>query len=883
MSRDSSQVESLIQELHAFYGEDLDFAILNDVVRGNTDAADESIFELLSQITGRLYSRPEKVIETEPEEPAPTSASSVLARLTKASAKQSPKKPKKTSPKSPVVVDREHNAFQALDTDAPEAPEKKPFESIWKTVLKEHGAPVYDSKPDPDPRTDIESFEEVDVSALEDVDPIAFQIANNPELRGQATVPLAYDHGLFNNGDPISIPPAGFRPIEPREPKKPEIVIPPPMILQPPSISSEPILQNSYEEPNMVVLMPGGSVLPTWMVNTLSPSISLSPVPSISSTPVITVSSDSTASQAQANSMASSGPILMKQPTQSDFWLPPPPTNEEEAKRILEQLALSSSSQGSIRASAKWSHSGDYAIAPSPSAIRFSVGSQASPSGSRDVNDYVTPGNPDDDFKLDTEALDFLGQIFPDFELSYLADCLRGAENDVQRVSEFLLPVEMENIDLDDEELEEVYDYSQHIIDRQSQASSHPVFEFPTYLLSDRHFYGVSIDAPEQQAASSHYHVHPHSQEHQYPDLEDVFDHENEQVDLTGDEDIPEADAKFNSNYASLLETFDGVDPDLVLEALINHDNDIERAAEEIMTRQAAGESQATAKPIKTGRPNRGRGGRRGGRRNAGRQVIPLDKPNAWARPLPGPMPEPLSGFPDLDSEMLARGPKDGSPIVIRPARHGGAAAHIPSQLPAHLLLPSRGTFAPRSIKRHQLMFPDAPGAAPEEIARPTYVPALSRAAQDTASTTNWISLMQQANAIFEKSGANRLRAVTAYKANRKGAIQIVNSFQSNTENWISLVEQAGREFYASGAKMLDLHGLRLRPATKFVAAILQAHWEVGDSDRAIEIITGRGAHSVDGVARIKEDVRRQIRDYPHVWTNPGSVRVLLPRPRPRY
>ena len=629
-----------------------------------------------------------------------------------------------------------------------------------------------------------------------------------------------------------------------------------------------------------MVMMPGGAVLPAWMVKTASPSLEVSAVPSISSAPVITISSDSNApSYSFSSSFSSSGSILLKQPTQTDFWLPPPPTNEAEAKRILDQLALSSSSQGSVRASAKWSHSGDFAIAPSPSAIRQSVGVQGSaPGTSASRSDEVTPGNPEDDFKLDTEALDFLGQIFPDFEATYLADCLRGAENDVQRVSEFLLPVEMENIDIGDEELEEVYDYSQHIFDR-ANTNSNPVFEFPTYLLSDKHFYSIPMDSHAASSSASDY---PSN------DLEAPFVMvDDDGVDGEDDDGhIPDADVNFNLHFQNLLAAFDGVDPDLVLDALITHNNDVERAGEDIMARLAAGEAEQLPKSgIKPTRPNQ-RGGRRNNRRGGrqgGRSVVPLDAPNAWARPLPGPAVEPLSGFPELSPEMLARAPKDGSPIVIRPPRQS-TVAHVPPQV-SHLL--PRGTFAPRAAKLPK--FPMAPGAMPDELARPQYVPsgrvsAASVAPEQPLSGNSWIDLMTRANKLFEESGHNRNRAIRAYMGGgRKNTIQIVSSFQSNTEDWIALVEQAARDFYASGVRLLDLHGLRLRPATKFVAAILQAHWEVGTSARVVEIITGRGAHSVDGVARIKEDVRRQIREYPHVWTNPGSVRVLLPKPQPHY
>ena len=41
MSRDATKTESLVQELSAFYGDDLDFAIINDIVRSNSDAAEE--------------------------------------------------------------------------------------------------------------------------------------------------------------------------------------------------------------------------------------------------------------------------------------------------------------------------------------------------------------------------------------------------------------------------------------------------------------------------------------------------------------------------------------------------------------------------------------------------------------------------------------------------------------------------------------------------------------------------------------------------------------------------------------------------------------------------------------------------------------------------
>jgi hypothetical protein len=82
-----------------------------------------------------------------------------------------------------------------------------------------------------------------------------------------------------------------------------------------------------------------------------------------------------------------------------------------------------------------------------------------------------------------------------------------------------------------------------------------------------------------------------------------------------------------------------------------------------------------------------------------------------------------------------------------------------------------------------------------------------------------------------------------------------------------------------NGLQNLDLHGLYVAEAIKRVEAHLRAckEWQVEKT----QVITGRGAHSVGGLAKIKPSVERWLRERPGKYrvvkgTNEGAVIVEL-------
>lgn len=91
-----------------------------------------------------------------------------------------------------------------------------------------------------------------------------------------------------------------------------------------------------------------------------------------------------------------------------------------------------------------------------------------------------------------------------------------------------------------------------------------------------------------------------------------------------------------------------------------------------------------------------------------------------------------------------------------------------------------------------------------------------------------------------------------------------------------TLIEKAGFSFYTSGEKRIDLHGIRYVPATDMIKSILKAHKSIGHSKRLLEIVTGRGLHSVPGSPIIKNFIIKLLKDKSCRWVNPGMVQVLL-------
>lgn len=535
---------------------------------------------------------------------------------------------------------------------------------------------------------------------------------------------------------------------------------------------------------------------------------------------------------------------------------------------MIQERLRSSVGGSTIRTSAGWTSSGEYAIAPGlAQLLASSKGAESSSSMQKPANTAQVSIK---EFKLDENALDFLGQIFPDFDASYLADCLRAADNDVQKVSDFLLPVEMEEILLDEND---DYDYSQHIYD-----GAMPEFEMPP----DFEAQAPAVDFSQLTALS----LQPQpSSSLEHPALAAGYHAEEAEEEGKGENDeegdIPQEDAKFNKHFQTLLEFYPGVDPDLVMEALLSYDCDLDKAADFVasaIANQVANAGQEVAsqanlpqaqvpqqgrRPHANNAPGRAPKNRKRERRQkqnaaAFHKTMPLPKPNAWARPLAGAA-VPVSEFPSTEHIPAHLLPKGGAPIIIRPS-----AKPVPVDTQPVSLQRLRHN-AEAHPQQYAQQLPDRP--------LPSYVSSFER-----APSGNWANIMVQANDLFEKSFNGKHSAIQAYISGR-GVVPIQNWRQSN-ESWMSLVEQAGREFYAQKIVRLDLHGLRLRPASKLIGAILQAHWEYGTTARQFEIVTGRGLHSVDGISRIKEDVRRQLAGYPHYWSNDGCVRVLLPRPQ---
>jgi len=849
MNRSAEQLDELIQELSAHHGDD-SFAVIDDIVRANISDTDEAIFHIVASILGGVpFVRPVKVLRR-PQE----TNSSILSPPTTthvpspSNTHLAPDRPIHKAAKSVLPTDASANPFDVLDKKPKKPITTKPIQSVWKTVVNEHRSDTYEDIPlDPNDESQY-GFDEVDINTLEDVDPVAFEMARNPDFFKDVASSEEYQPMLIQQTSEMAPVPSATTTSNARKPQ---------LLHSTPDLVSQTLILDSddeKDEPSATVSssLPSHDIgLPAWMTSSSANFVVRNQLPSPSSR--ASIASSSIESSSSHTLPGNTGPSNSS--AQIDFWLPHPTSNEEEYRRLQGMLALSASGNSTMRASSNWSASGEYAIAPSPSGLRHS--SSVSISRVADVSSPemidLTHLPDEQEFVLDVEALDFLGQVFPDFEASYLADCLRGANNDVECVSEFLMPVEMEEIAIEDESGEVPFDESLYLRD---PSHPYPQYEIPSHLLKDDEY--VYLDGPAAEEA--------------------------EALDLEDDEALPEEDAAFTMNYRALVEIYPLVDREWVVDALINTDNDLERAADLLMrgvTPDSIDVSQVGAANVANGEKRPQQSGKRGRNRRAKKVAILLPPPNAWARPLPANSDAPLSEYPVLSNVVPEYyDASNRGPILIRP---------VPS-------LPSVGDGSPQ-LPRNVGSYGDVmkvalPAGMSRERAYGTLI--LKKMLEDEAALQakyvsvedrehakgNWALLMARANALFEKTNGGRKSAVATFARHRHaGTVHIISQLQATNESWMKLVEEAGEQFYIARIPTLDLHGLRLRPASKFVAAILQTHWTKGSEQRSLEIITGRGAHSVAGIARIKDDIRRQIRDYYHIWTNPGCVKVLLPVP----
>ena len=73
---------------------------------------------------------------------------------------------------------------------------------------------------------------------------------------------------------------------------------------------------------------------------------------------------------------------------------------------------------------------------------------------------------------------------------------------------------------------------------------------------------------------------------------------------------------------------------------------------------------------------------------------------------------------------------------------------------------------------------------------------------------------------------------------------------------------------------MLDLHGFTVREALRMVSSFLY----VNRHERSVDIVTGRGRHSKNGIPRIKPAVEGYVRGlgFRIFYLNEGCMRVFL-------
>jgi hypothetical protein len=827
MNRTEEELDELIQELGKHHGED-NFAIVKDIVLANDSLPELDLFDLIATVLGAsAYVRVPRVLQRPKsghfESPEVGLGNSPFPPFHAPSSVQKDSPSGSKQPFRSFSRGKNPNKQERDARNHKEVKEPKPIESIWKTVVKEHHADSFPDKPlthDPNVDTHFEAF---DVEQLEDVDPVALAIQQNPDFFAPV-IPMSSYPALFPPDEPLSISSSSLNPssnaLQAQNSSEP---------FSASKLASQTLLLGEEEETTTEK-----EEIPAYLLSSVhgappklssSSSLSASQAPSVASSSHLMSSGNLKSSAEDAKSQISSSSI--------DFYLPAPPATEEEAKHIKDRL------NASVRASSHWGASGDYGIAPSPLLLRESLNSSMGGSSIERPIEVIDLTNLPD-WKVDQEALDFLGQIFPDFEVKYLIDCLAGANNDIQLVSDFLMPVMMEEIEVDTNFNDAPYDYSQHMYD----STEYPQYQFPSHMIEDGNMEYV----------------------------EDVEDGMDETIEISDEDELPEADAAFNENYHALVEIYPEVDRDWVLDALINTENNLERAADLLMRGLAHDviDIQDDDGSAQGGKSERGRAGRRGKNRKQ-RRIVPLSAPNAWARPLTTESSASLSEYPVLSAynDMEVDPAALKGPIRIRPPQPSGVR-QVASDGPE--LLP-RGGFGPKNARlnmpRRVYM-----RQMEDNVEAPRYVPNEGR-----SEPNSWASMVVQANILFEQSSKGASNAVAAFSRNRAGARYLISALQATNESWIALMEQAGKAFYLSGLAKLDLHSLRLRPASKLVAAILQAHWEHGSSERVLTIISGRGAHSADGISRIKEDVKRQVAEYEHVWVNPGCVRLVLPKP----
>lgn len=848
MNRSEADLEKLVNAYSAHFGDD-SFAIVNDIVRSAEAAPLSEISDLVAVIFGGDPFIPDVEDELAPVEPE-------LPREPRQRQKppHKPNPPKQrpnkrpNAPPKPVVapVPVPHNPPPRVQRQAP-VQKSGEMKSIWETVISETRAP---SRPDDGgvPEDNDFTLEQHDVSTLEDVDPVALAMAENPEFFAPVPTSAEFERSLGLSEVALN----------------PEVAVPAPApMVQPQVLEVKPhsppleptdvsrLVTNSFfyisdEEteddlPMPFILQPVAPEAPETVAKVPSPN-PLASLPSFANPPVLRrAPAKADPELAPVNSNLDFFARYMNSSNEEasiDFWLPKPPSSDEEARAIFDRLAQAASDSSEGWRGKQWSASGDFAIAPSPVGILRLSGSSklANPAAQLE-----SPAENEEDFHIDEEALNFLGELFPDFEPSYLADCLRGANNSVEMVSEFLLPVEMESIDLGE----------------------------------DESFFSAPADADPDQ--DDHLHIYR-------PEESSSAPHDEEGDEEYGEDDLPEQDSKFNENYHKLVEIYPWVDRDWIVQALLDTD-DLEKAADILMRSVAEDrpvlpedlDAQIAAdldKKFRQERPQRKRvpGGRRG------RAIRPIGAaPHAWDRSFNG-MPSqgeaPLNEFPLLSDDHPDYYDGREGPIVIRPE----VRAVNPSA-PAESRIYKYGTLEGKPPSRYAAA---AAAGARAQVQQVRYVPTEIRphiANSESRAAGHWAELMQQASAMFENSTTNKRAAVAAFSSRRHGVAGIMAQLREQNGSWQKMVQDAGREFYEDGMKVVDLHGLRLKPASLFVGSILQAHWESGQHYRLLDIITGRGAHSVDGVARIKEDVRRQLRNYNTQWLNEGCVRVLLPKP----
>lgn len=817
MNRSESELEALVNALSAHYGDD-SFAIVNDVVRS---APTLSVAEISATVAGIFGSEPVVLqLPSAPaaEEPELPSQDSELpipridARPPHSKRPHAPPKPSKDR-YAPV------NPFEALEEGKLIRQQTAPMKSIWETVLSENRASTRPENIDQLEDNDF-TLEEHDSNALEDVDPVALAMAENPDFFKPVPTTAEIEASLGLSDAPssnnASVPAASDAPKAAPTSEAPADVS---------RLVSHSFFLGGVEDADKSPSTHAQSGALPIKAPTAEPQSAPGnqPAPGSQAFPapnrtVIDASDLFARHTPAANDEAS-----------IDFWLPQPPATEEEARSIYNRLSMAATDSSEGWREKQWSASGDFAIAPSPASImRMSLNEQ--PSGP----EFSAPSTPAEDFKLDEEALNFLGELFPDFEPSYLADCLRGANNSVATVAEFLLPVEMESIDFGDEE-----DLSSWFAPGEADHDPDALHPYP--MGDDAH--------PDASAAP-----------------QDV------EVIEIADDDLPEQDAQFNENYHKLVEIYPWVDRDWILQALLDTD-DLEKAAD-ILMRSVAEDRPVLPEDSDAPQDPQSRRGRRGARRGrnagAGRRV-PV---NAWDHRFnPADNKASFAGYPSLSGDNFEHYDGRNGPIVIR-----SDISAVNPRAPAQSRIYNYGSIKPRSSHYANAAATGARAPAPGAI---QYVETNLRphvGTSDSRAPGHWAELMQQANAMFEASGTNKRAAVAAF-SRQHGVAGIMAQLREENNNWQRLVQQAGKEFYEDGMKVVDLHGLRLKPASQFVAAILQAHWETGQHYRLLDIITGRGSHSVDGIARIKEDVRRQLKNYNVQWLNEGCVRVLLPKP----